>query len=105
MAARPVESVKTAGAYFATVTVSEVADAAWLVIEWTTRGYFPAARVVGIWALIWPAAVASRGIATLFNVTQVPPRTVGNGVVEEAAWDARLLPKIPIKLPVATEGW
>jgi hypothetical protein len=84
-----------------TVAVMEE-DAACAAMERTTRGYRPAARVGGSWALIWVEEVASRESGALLRVTQDPPSRVGSGELTAVAEEARLAPKIEIKPPGAT---
>src|ERR1700722_9672265 len=89
----PVLSTNTAGAYFATVTFSDV-DSARFAIERTTNGYVPAAVPGGICALICVGLVSSSGSATLFSVTQVPPKISGSGVAAGVASVPKFEPKI-----------
>ena len=93
--------MNTAGAYFDTVTLTEV-DAACPVSERTTSGYRPAASVGGSCALICVGEVASSESGVLFSVTQAPPSSVGRGELAAVAADARLEPKIEIRPPGAT---
>src|SRR5262245_6567535 len=104
MEACPVSgSIITAGEYFDTVICWE-ADAVFLSMERITSGYFPAARVGGIWKLIWPADVMSRGTGRLLSVTQAPPRMFGNGADVAVASFARLAPKMDATLPGVRVG-
>src|SRR5580692_3463822 len=89
----PVLSTNTAGAYFATVTFSDV-DAARFAIERTTSGYVPAAVPGGICALICCGLVSSSGSATLFHVTHVPPIIRGSGVEAGVARVPKFCPKM-----------
>src|SRR5690348_15199940 len=100
----PSASMKTAGAYFATVRV-KVLDAPCPFKDRTITGYRPAASVVGICALICPADVASSGIGLLFSVTQTLPRMVGSGVFAAVALVPRLRPMIATKPFGAIAGW
>ena len=93
--------MNTAGAYLATVTLTD-ADAACPVSDRTTSGYRPAASVGGSCALICVGEVASSESGVLFSVTQAPPSTVGSGELAAVAADARFEPKIEIRPPGAT---
>src|ERR1700722_18188899 len=105
MAARPVlGSTITAGAYFEIVTVWD-ADSVLLAIERTTSGYFPAARVGGIWALICPAEVSNSGSGLLFKVTQTPPRIFGNGLELDESDAARFVPMMAAMPSGAKAVW
>src|ERR1700722_13804842 len=67
--------------------------------ERTSMTTSPGRMVDGIWPVIWPLEVWSRGIATSFITTQEPPKTVGGGSALAVAAEARLDPLMVTKEP------